>query len=161
MVDLPKVWDLIERFKNRCRLRGWWVSEFEDVVHAEGAYHNFIWARKVHLNTFKSITANHCCSIRDGLSYRTVNVSYIAWVLPEHPPESIISTVAGNPRLLRTVALYDLCDAYKGKSTCLKLNETESVVFQYFERFLEAEYDLSLISKLPPSPPESLLLQPL
>jgi len=44
----------------------------------------------------------------------------------------------------RKVALYDLNQAYRGELTCLKLNETGSLVFQEFERFLNAEYGIKL-----------------
>ncbi len=154
MIHLPKVWDLIEQFKYKCRLKGWWVSDHEDVVHANGEYHNFLGVRRVHPNTFKSVATNHYCPIREGLSYRTVNVSYRAWVFSEHPSENLVKIIAKNPSLLKSTALYDLSEAYGGKPVCLKINETRSVVFHEFEVFLEREYHLSLMDRLPPLPPE-------
>lgn len=159
MINLPNVWDLIDRFKDKCRLRGWWTPEFEDVVYADGSYHNFVLARKVHIKTFKSIITNRRCFIRHGTSYRAVNVSYIAWVFSKHPSEDIMLSIARNPQLLEKVALFDLGDAYLGKSTCLKINETKSIVFKEFEKFLEAEYNLNLINRLPPLPPERVYSQ--
>lgn len=59
--------------------------------------------------------------------------------------------------------LIDLDQAYAVRGICLKLNETDSVVFQEFERFLNREYKIELrpIYKLPPLPPESIPTQPL
>lgn len=154
MVKFPDIWELIDQFKHRCRLKGWWVSNYEDVVHANGEYHNFLWARKIYPRTFRSVIANQHYPIREGLSYRIVNVSYTAWISREHLPESLISFVAEDPHLLKSIALYDLSEAYLGKCICLKLNETRSVVFQEFERFLEKEHGLNLRERLPPPPPE-------
>ena len=152
----PRVWELIDQFKRKCKLRGWWVSEYEDIIQANGEYHNFLWARKVYPKTFKSVITNSYCPIREGLSYRIINVSYTAWLFPEPPLESLILFIARNPRLLKSIALYDLSKAYMGRDLCLKLNETNSVVFREFESFLEREYGLNLISRLPPSPPEHI-----
>ena len=57
---------------------------------------------------------------------------------------SIWQMVKEAPNLSRTVALYDLSGAYSKEPTCLKLNETKSVVLQEFERFLNAEYGIKL-----------------
>lgn len=156
MTAFPKVWEIIEDFKFRCRSRGWRAFEYEDLVEAEGEYHSFVWARKVHFNTFKKIVMKPQCSVREGISYRTISVSYMAWVLPETPSESMTRMVAEEPQLSRRIAIYDLCEAYAGRSLCSKLNETESVVFHEFEKFLSTEYDIKFkpIYKLPPLPPE-------
>lgn len=154
MKSLPKIWDLIDHFKCKCRLRGWWVSDYEDIIHVDGEYHNFLWARRVYPKTFKSVITNHCYSIREGLSYRTINVSYTAWLFPEPPLENIILFIAENPHLLKNTALYDLSEAYRGRDLCLKLNNTGSIVFREFETFLREEYGLNLMDKLPPLPPE-------
>jgi len=156
MVRLPSVWELIDQFKRICRLRGWWVSDYEDVVHANGEYHSFLWARKVYPRTFRSVITNHNCPIREGLSYKIVNVSYTAWISPEHLPENLILFVTENPHLLKSTALYDLSEAYLGKQTCLKLNETRSVVFHEFERFLEKEYNINFVNRVPPLPPNHI-----
>lgn len=156
MVQLPKIWDLIEQFKCKCRLKGWWASEREDIIHANGEYHNLVWARKVYPRTFKSVVTNQNCPIRDGSSYRIVNISYRAWVLIERPPENVISIVTADPRLLRSTAIYDLSEAYVGKPLCIKLNETGSIVFREFESFLETEYKINFMNKLPPLPPEQM-----
>jgi len=159
MVNIPNVWDLVDRFKNRCRLRGWWTPDFEDVIYAEGVYHNFVPARKVHIKTFRSVIANCRCFIRHGLSYKAVDISYMAWVFSKHPSEDIVLAIAKNPRLLKRIALFDLADAYVGKPICLKINETKSIVFREFERFLKTGYNLTLIDRLPPLPPERVSSQ--
>ncbi|MEM1602117.1 MAG: hypothetical protein QXS10_06750 [Candidatus Bathyarchaeia archaeon] len=154
MVKVPRVWDLISQFKIRCREKGWWVSEYEDVVNVNGEYHCLFGVRKVYPKTFKSVVTHHCTPIRDGASYRIVNVSYMAWIFQEYLPESLVLIVMEDPRLLKTTALYDLSETYSGKPIYLRLNETGSVVFQEFERFLKAEYGLNFLERLPPPPPQ-------
>lgn len=154
MVNVPDVWDLIDEFKNRCKSMGWRVSDFEDVIYAEEAYHNFVPVRRVHIKTFNSVVANCRCFIRNGTSYKAVNVSYIAWVFSKHPSEDIVLSIIENPLLLRRIALFDLGDAYAGKPICLKINETKSIVFTEFEKFLKTGYNLSLINRVPPLPPK-------
>jgi len=163
MVIVPKVWELIEHFKNRCRLRGWKACEHEDLVEAQGEYHNFLWMHRVHPSTFKNVVMNPCCSIREGITYRTVRASYMAWVLHDSPPESVGQAIIEEPNLSKRVAIYDLSQAYAGRPLCLKINETDSVVFQEFEKFLNIEYELELrpIYRLPPLPPQSIPSEPM
>jgi len=42
-----------------------------------------------------------------------------------------------NEELLKGTAIYDLSSVYAGKFHCRKLNKTDSVVFQEFEKFLQ------------------------
>ena len=137
ILDIPKVWDILRRFKNRCEAKGWKTSESEDWVKKGDKYHNFLWTPTVHLSTFKKIATNHRCAINEGISYRVVDVSYTAWLFPQTPPENMIQVVTEDPELLRRNAIYDLSWVYAGKPICLKLNETDSTVFREFESFLE------------------------
>lgn len=146
---LPKIWDFIEEFKERCRTKGWKTYPYDDLIETEKEYHRFLWLHNLHPYTFKKVVMNPQCSIRDDPSFRTVRLTYMAWVLPEALSASIWRMVRENARLLRRVALYDLSCAYNGKSTCLKLNETKSAVLQEFERFLDAEYGIKLTSPWP------------
>ena len=146
---LPKVWDLIGEFKEGCNTKGWKAYPYDDLIETEEEYHRFLWLHHLHPHTFKKIVMNPLCSVREELSYRTVRLTYIAWVLPETPPTSIWQTVEEEAGLSGRVALYDLSCAYSGKSTCLKLNETKSVVLQEFERFLDTEYGIKLTSASP------------
>lgn len=158
-MQVPKVWDLINQFKRRCRQVGWWVSEYEDIVNANGEYHVFFWVRKVHPKTFKSVIAKHCAPIREGISYRIVNVSYMAWIFQEPMPENLMFIIVEDSHTLRSTALYDLSGVYAGKPVCLRVNETQSIVFREFEKFLETEYGLNFVERLPPSPPEHTMLE--
>ncbi|MCX8171576.1 MAG: hypothetical protein N3E47_06375 [Candidatus Bathyarchaeota archaeon] len=133
---------------------GWWVSEYEDIVNANGEYHSFLCVRKVYPKTFKSVITNHCAPIREGASYRIVNVSYMAWIFQEPPPKSLILIVIDDSNILRSTALYDLSEVYAGKPIYSRLNETRSIVFHEFEKFLETEYGLNFTERLPPPPPE-------
>lgn len=142
---IPKVWELLDLFKERCQLRGWKTSEHEDWVKtADGGYHNFLWVQTVHPSTFKKIASNHKCAIREGVSYQVIAVSHTAWLFPQSPPESLMQTVKESPELSRRTAIYDLSWAYTGKPLCLKLNETGSMVFEEFEKFLGEELGIEV-----------------
>ena len=143
-MSFPKVWSLIDSFKERCRLRGWETCENEDWVKTDGGkYHNFLWTRTIHPSTFESIASNHRCAIRRGMSYEVVDMSYIAWVFKEKPPEFLIQRVKENPELSKQTAIFDLSCAYTDEALCRKLNKTGSEVFNEFERFLEEEWEVS------------------
>ncbi|MDH7607623.1 MAG: hypothetical protein QHH12_07705 [Candidatus Bathyarchaeota archaeon] len=132
-----KVWEILKKFKELCRFRGWKTSESEDWVETDNKYHNFLLARNIHPSSFKSIAANRKCVVREGLSYRVVEASYMAWLFSETPPENLPNLFLENPEFSKRVALYDLSPLTEGKNTCVKLNYTDSPVFQEFEKFLE------------------------
>lgn len=136
VLSIPKVWDLLRHFKDRCQSMGWKTSEHEDWVKTDDEYHNFLWIRTIHPSTFEKVATNRKCAVRQGLSYRVVDVSYTAWLFPRTPPEELVERVINNPELSRRTAIYDLSWAYEGKPVCAKLNETESTVFREFESFL-------------------------
>jgi hypothetical protein len=69
-----------------------------------------------------------------------VDVAYTAWLFSEAPSEELLQTVAENPELSKRTAIYDLSWAYSQKPLCLKLNQTDSRVFQEFENFLEKKW---------------------
>jgi len=167
-LPIPKVWKLLDLFKDQCQLKGWKSSEHEDWVKTgDEEYHNFLWIQTVHPSTFENhnflwiqtvhpstfekIAVNHKCAIRKGISYQVVDVSYTAWVFPQSPPENLMQMVSENPELSRRTAIYDLSLAYAGKPLCLKLNETDSTVFKEFEKFLQEELGVEVkpVHKLP------------
>jgi hypothetical protein len=151
VLRIPKVWELLDGFKGQCQLRGWKTSEHEDWVKIGDEYHNFLWTQTVHPSTFKKIAVNHKCAIRKGVSYQVVDVLYTAWLFLQGPPEGLVQTVKENPELSRRTAIYDLSWVYAGKPLCLKLNETKSMAFQEFERFLEETWGVEVkpVQKLP------------
>ena len=140
MINIPRVWEILRRFKNECESRGWNTSENEDWINLNQQYHNFLWARTIHPATFKKIATARKCAIRKGVSYQVVDVSYTAWLFPETPPQELLRVVAENPELSKKTAVYDLSWAYTGKPVCLKINETDSPVFREFESFLEKRW---------------------
>mgnify|MGYP001102820584 CR=1 FL=1 len=83
--------------------------------------------------------------IRDR-SYRVVDASYTAWLLSETPHETLFKTIFDNPDFYRRIALYDLSPLLEGKNLCVKLNHTDSPVFQEFESFLENELKVKVKS---------------
>jgi hypothetical protein len=152
-LPIPKVWKILDLFKYQCQLKGWKSSEDEDWVKTgDDKYHNFLWIQTVHPSTFEKIAVNHKCAIRKGVSYQVVDVSYTAWLFPQNPPENLIQMVKENPELSRRTAIYDLSLAYSGKPLCFKLNETDSTVFEEFEKFLKKELGLAVkpVQKMPP-----------
>lgn len=84
-VAFPGVWTLVERFNVICRSMGLKTYEREDLVENGGKHHKFLWVRKVYPATFRSVSLSRNCSIREGVSYKTVHVSYLAWVMSEDP----------------------------------------------------------------------------
>jgi len=151
MMKMPRVWEIMKGFKDSCKRRGWKISESEDWVGIDGEYHNFLLTRDVHDSSFKKIVSNKKCVICEGLSYRVAEASCTAWLFSETPSETLVRTVLENPELQSRVALYDLCPMLEGKNFCVKLNHTESPVFQEFENYLKKKMKI----KLKPLPPFS------
>jgi hypothetical protein len=154
MTKMPTVWEILKEFKNLCRGRGWKISEHEDWVEIDGEYHNFLWARDVHPSSFRKIAANRKCVVREGFGYRVVDASYTAWLFSKTPSETLVRTIFENPDISCSTALYDLGPLLEGKNMCVKLNHTESPVFQEFENFLRDELKIDLKPLLPLSSPE-------
>jgi hypothetical protein len=155
MMKMPKVWELMKEFKNSCKCRGWQTSKSEDWIEINGEYHSFLWARDVHPSSFKKIVASGKCVVCEGLSYRVVEASYTAWLFSEKPSETLVKTISENPTLANKVALYDLSQLLMGRNLCVKLNQTESPVFQEFESFLTNEMKVELKPLLSFSGPEA------
>ncbi|MEM2294001.1 MAG: hypothetical protein QXX41_12070, partial [Nitrososphaerota archaeon] len=86
-----RIWEILKKFKETCRSYGWKTSESEDWVEADHKYHNFLLTRNIHPSSFRSIAQNRRCVIREGLSYRVVEASYMAWVFSETPPEDLLN----------------------------------------------------------------------
>ncbi|UCE96356.1 MAG: hypothetical protein JSV51_01735 [Candidatus Bathyarchaeota archaeon] len=137
---IPKVWDLLERFKETCRNRGWKTTDFEDVIKIDDEYNNFIGTRTTHPSTFKRIVASKRLAIPEGTSYQAITVSYTAWVFQQPPSKQVVEVLVKDSELTKKAALYDLSRVYQGKPICLKLNETGSQAFTEFERFLKDTY---------------------
>ncbi len=139
---VPKVWEIVHSFKCECESKGWKISEHEDWVKTDDEYHNFLWARTVRPATLRKISYEHKCAIRQGVSYRVIDVAYVAWLFSEAPSEELLHTIAEDPELSKRTALYDLSEAYSTKPVCLKLNQTGSKVFWEFENFLEQKWGI-------------------
>ncbi|MEM3703227.1 MAG: hypothetical protein QXX79_02235 [Candidatus Bathyarchaeia archaeon] len=139
-----KVWEILKKFKEVCGFHGWRTSESEDWIEANNKYHNFLLTRNVHPSSFRSIAASRKCVVREGLSYRVVEASYTAWLFSEPLQENLVSLLLENPEFTGRVALYDLSPIIEGKNSCIKLNYTNSQVFQEFENFLEKELGVKI-----------------
>ncbi len=136
----PKVWELLERFKENCSSRGWKTSESEDIIEIQSQYHNFIGAVGTHPSTFERIASSRRRAIREGKSYRPIEVSYTAWIFQQPPSEKLVETLTQNSELTKNNALYDLSSIYKGEPFCRRLNRTESPGIKQFEKFLKEIY---------------------
>jgi len=145
-VTAPKVWDLICYFKNECQTQGWKTSENEDWILVDNEYHNFLWTRTINPTTFKKIAKTSKCAVREGVSYRVVDVKYTAWLFSEQPQDEIMQTVAYDENLAKNTAVYDLSSLYSSKPTCVRLNSTQSKVFKEFEEFLQKKFGVKFKS---------------
>jgi hypothetical protein len=145
-MKMTRVWDILRKFKSFCQHLGWRTCENEDWVETDGGYHNFLWARDVHLSSFKRIITNGKCVIPEGSSYRVLRPAYSAWLFSDTPPETLIKTVLEDPDISSRIALYDLSPLFEGKNLCVRLNNTASTVFKEFEGFLRKEYGLKVNS---------------
>lgn len=138
-----KIWEVVARFKCRCRSKGWRVIEREEVIKRNEEFHNILWTRKIHPSTFKSVAVDKTTTIQEGVSYRPIDVSYNAWICATPLPDSLKQIIAKNPELLNRNAVYDL-SKISTKGTAEKLNKTSSKVFQEFESFLKDEFQFEL-----------------
>jgi len=143
-VKMPKIWEILRCFKDACKSYGWKTCENEDWVEFDGKYHNFLCARNVTPSSFKKLTTNPKCIVRDSLCYRVVEASYTAWLFSETPSEDLIRAIFENPEVFKQAALYDLSPLLEGKNTCVKLNHTDSPIFQEFEQFLKNNLKVTL-----------------
>ena len=146
LLSLPKVWELLEDFKERCRHKGWKTCEESDWVRIDHEYHDFVWASNVQQSTFAKVSQNPKCIVIEGYNYRIVNASYVAWLFRQPPSEDLLQTLAEASHLQGKTAIYDLSQVYNGKSICLRLNATQSLVFKEFESFLSENWGVTVKS---------------
>jgi len=78
------------------------------------------------------------------LCYSVVEASYTAWLFSETPSEDLTRAIFENPDVFKQVALYDLSPLLEGKNMCVKLNHTDSPIFQEFEQFLKSNLKVTL-----------------
>jgi len=119
-------------------------------VKVDDEYHNFIGTRAIHLSTFKRVASNKKLAVPEGESYGVIDVSYTAWVFQQQPSEQLVETLTVDSELSKKTAIYDLSEVYHGKPLCLKLNETGSVAFYEFEKFLKETYGVETKSLYEP-----------
>lgn len=136
LLSIPRIWELLKRFKESCERKGWRSDEEEDWIRLDHEFHDFVWVRNVQPSTFRRVMQNPRCTIHDGLAYRVVNASYVAWLFQKSPSNAVFQAISNDPKLRSRTALYDFSQVYQGNPTCLKLNATRSQVFSEFERFL-------------------------
>jgi hypothetical protein len=138
-MKMSKICEILNSFKRFCRVQGWRTSESEDWVELDDDYHNFLWTRNVTPSSFKTIISHRKCVVRKGLFYSVVEPSHLAWLFSEVPSEDLLRTVLQNPDFSKRIAIFDFSPFLEGKNLCIKLNNTDSPVFQEFEVFLQTE----------------------
>lgn len=143
-MKMNRICEILNKFKHSCKNRGWKTSENEDWIKIDDTYHNFLWAKNVSPTSFKRIVSNAKCVVFEGLSYNVVKSSYMAWLFSETLSEPLIRTMLENPDFSKRVALYDLSPLLEGKNFCIKLNDTDSSVFQEFESYLKKDLKVRL-----------------
>jgi hypothetical protein len=134
-----KIREIVKRFKRRCQSKGWRVIEREDIIKKNDEFHNILWTQKIHPSTFKRVAAKETSTIKEGTSYRPIDVAYNAWICTTPLSPSLKQTIARNPQFLRRNAIYDL-GKNRAKRAPKKLNKTGSEVFQEFESLLKDEF---------------------
>jgi len=144
-IGVPRLWEILKKFRDVCRFHGWKTSESEDWIKAENKYHNFLWARDIHSSSFRRIISNTKCVIREGLYYRIVEASYTAWLFSKPPSEHILKTVRDDSDFSNNIAIYDLSQTYLAKPNAKRFNKTDSKVFREFDKFLESQCKIKLI----------------
>ena len=150
--------DIIQSFKEYCnKLKSWQTYEGEDLVQVKNTFHQLIWIQNLLPETFKSVVMNPSCTIQSNLGafepfdyvdgyvskkcpFRTVRISFMAWVLPKQPSIAILQFFERKPQIQKWVALYDLSRFFRSEPICAKLNKTKSPVFDEFESFLISCY---------------------
>lgn len=136
-IGIPRVWELLEAFKDHCASKGWKVCNSEDWIKIDDKYHNFLWARDISPSAFKQISSNRKCVVLENLSYSVVDACYTAWLFSESPPENLTKTLFCNQDFSKRIALYDLSQIFLSKPNIKRFNRTKSEAFKEFENFLE------------------------
>lgn len=106
-------------------------------MQTDEGFHNFLWTKGIAPSSFKRVTSERKCVIREVFAYRVVQASYTAWLFPQTPPEDLVRIVTENPDFSGRTAVYDLSLLLEGEKLCPRINNTESNVFQEFENFLK------------------------
>jgi hypothetical protein len=145
-MKVSQIWQILDCFKNLCCNRGWKTSQTEDWIETNMQYHNFLWVREIHPESFKRIVSSRKCVVHDGLAYRVVPAAYTAWLFPATIPDSLIKIVRENPDYFKRIALYDLSQLTEGTNLCVRLNSTDSCVFREFEDFLKNQLKVRIRS---------------
>ena len=138
-MKMPRILEILNNFKCSCRHQGWKTCENEDWVQTNEGFHSFLFARDVPSSSFKRVASERKCVVREGFAYRVVQASYTAWLFPQTPPEDLVRIVTENPDFNGRTAVYDLSLLLGGEKVCPRINNTESSVFQEFEKFLKQE----------------------
>jgi len=141
---LLRIWNILDEFKEYCKRRDWSIHEKVDVIEAGNEYHRFIWTSHLYPDTFRRVVTHPSYCIPEDTYCRMIKISYVAWLLSEDPPASLMKMLRETPKITKKVAIYNMRPVLTGKRECQRLNETKSVVFAAFEEFLKDRYRMKL-----------------
>jgi len=136
-MKLTRILEIITNFKRSCKNLGWKTCDNEDWVQTEEGFHSFLWTRDVTPSSFKRVSSERKCAIKEGCTYRVVQASYTAWLFPQKPQGDLVRMITENPDFCGRTAVYDLSLLLEGEKTCPRINNTGSRVFKKFENFLK------------------------
>lgn len=147
-IIFPLQMRLLRRFQNVER-QGWIWQEFGDIVKTHDKYHSFLVVATIDElgdSRFARVSKKRTTVYEDKTGEHYLTVSYQAWLFGT-PSERLPNLLRylEDEKISKTNAVFCL-DLQQ--STCWVHNNTESVVFKYFERFLEdAGFRLEPFSK--------------
>lgn len=132
-----KIMGLVRRFESIER-QGWKWQEWGDVVEVDGKYHAFLVSAMLRISdsSFMNVSKKRTAALEDKTGgVRYLSISYQAWILGTNSNRltNLLRQLA-NENTSRTNAVYCLAS---NRTTCFVYNNTDSVVFKQFERFLE------------------------
>jgi hypothetical protein len=97
-----------------------------------------------HLQALRDAVKHPTTFVHDARGYRTVRNDFTALVSLEPLSAGVLLLFEEDPKLLRSIALYDLGTAIKNPLASSKINQTTSEVFTEFEKFLIKDFGVQL-----------------
>ena len=131
-----KTEELVRRFESAER-QGWKWQEWGDVVEINGKYHSFLISATLRISDsdFMRVSKKRTTVLEGKTEVRYLSISYQAWIFGTYSNRlpNLLQQMA-NENISRTNAVYCLAS---NRNTFFVYNNTDSIVFTQFERFLE------------------------
>ena len=120
-------------------------------IYQSGCNHTCL---KCHSHEFSKVvtgewmSAEMIADIAKRYPFRTVSISFMAFVVSQPPSAEILKFFEEEPDIQRWVALYDFSRAFGSEPVCAKLNMTKSRVFNELEKYLGKYHGIKFESLL-------------